>query len=341
MSAPKQHHYIPETYLENFCGEDGTLWLYDKWERRSFPSQPNSVLKQHMYYAQPDHKRKTWNHNIEHFFSNKIETHWPNTVQIIEGGPGSTRELSNLYMFLYATRVRVPNCRKAVEYALQQQVRVVSGMIKEPNFLDDERKGIALINKHLNANFQSMDEIYDAGIINITIDPHRSLLAMADIAKGFSLVVLSMQFHFIKNRTPIDFNCSDNPIVYFPAGQQPSACAPYQFRLNRPFEFIFPVTKRCCLYHNSHYPIGAQQIVSTETNDCNFVRRVNNFVGAFADRFVVSTKELSQSDLPTGNLCPRLKVSKHRNGRGTLLFFKYEMGEPLKLPRWRTRFDGT
>jgi hypothetical protein len=288
MSNPKQHHYIPETYLENFCDEDGALWVYDKWEGRSFPSHPDSVLKQHMYYAQPDHKKKILNHNIEHFFSNNIETHWPATVRIIQNGPRALRELRNLYMFLYATRVRVPNCRKAVEYALQQQVRVFSGMIKDPKFIENERKGIALINEHLNSNFQNMDEIYDAGVINITIDPHRSLLAMADLAKGFARVVLSMQFHFIKNCTPIDFNCSDNPIVYFPAGQQLNACEPYQFRPNKPFEFIFPITKRHCLYHNSYYPIDAQQIVATETKDCDFVRRLNNFVGAFADRFVIS-----------------------------------------------------
>jgi hypothetical protein len=63
-------------------------------------------------------------------------------------------------------RVRVPNCRKAVEYALQQQVQVVSGMIKDKEYLEGEREVIALINKTLNSNFQSMEELYDAGIIN-------------------------------------------------------------------------------------------------------------------------------------------------------------------------------
>ena len=79
--------------------------------------------------------------------------------------------------------------------------------------------------------------------------------------------------------------------------------------------------------------------MSTETKDCNFVRRVNNFVGAFADRFVILTKELTQVDLPPRNRCPRLTLTKHPGDRGTLLLFKYEMGEPLKLPKWRTRFE--
>jgi hypothetical protein len=89
-------------------------------------------------------------------------------------------------------------------------------MINDKKYLDDEREIILRINDALNSNSQSMEEIYDAGVINITIDPHRSLLAMADLATGFS-VVSAIHFHFVKNCTSIDFNCSDNPIVYFPA----------------------------------------------------------------------------------------------------------------------------
>jgi hypothetical protein len=39
MTDPKQHHYIPITYLGGFCSKDSTLWVYDKWTGKSFPSQ--------------------------------------------------------------------------------------------------------------------------------------------------------------------------------------------------------------------------------------------------------------------------------------------------------------
>jgi hypothetical protein len=153
MTNPKQHHYIPETYLENFCNKDGVLWLYDKWDGRSFPSKPKGVLKEHFYYAQPDHERKIWNHNIERFFSEKIEAEWPSTVSLIQDGPDTLKELTHFFMFLYATRVRVPNCRKAVEYSLQQSVRIASSSIRDKRFLDDEREGIAQINKAIGTDF--------------------------------------------------------------------------------------------------------------------------------------------------------------------------------------------
>lgn len=164
---------------------------------------------------------------------------------------------------------------------------------------------------------------------------------MVDMARGFSLVVSNIHFHFVKNCTPVDFNCSDNPIVYFPVGQHPQHCEPYQFRPDQPFEFIFPITKRYCLYHNSLSPIRMQQIVTTETKSINFIRRINDFVSAFAGRFVVSSRRLDESELPTTDYCPRPIVHKYPQPRGTLVLFRYEMGEPLRLPKWKTTFEAS
>jgi hypothetical protein len=339
MTDPKQHHYIPTTYLENFCDDEGTLWLHDKWTGKSFPSQPSSVLKEKRYYAQPDHSKKTWNHSIERFFSEKIETDWSKTVRLIQSSPQRVGQLYNLHMSLYAFRVRVPNCRKAIEYSLQEQVKLFSSFMKGKEFLENERRIIEHFNKTLNKSYKSMDELYEDGAMVITIDPHKSLLAMADIAMGFSRVVSELQFHFVKNQTAIDFNSSDNPIVYFPVGQSVVDCEPYQFRPDRPFEFIFPITKRHCLYHNSLNPIATQQIAVTETNNPGFVKRINDFVGAFADRYVVSSRELSEPERPTGNLCPRPRAYRLLQPRGTALILTYVMGEPLRLPKWDHSFE--
>ena len=119
MAEPKQHHYIPETYLEQFCDTKGVLWVHDKWSGKSFPSRPPSVLKEKFYYAQPDHENQIWNHEIEKFFSKKIETFWPETVRLIQNGPQRAKDLYNLYMWMYSLRVRVPTAR----YSLVPAVR--------------------------------------------------------------------------------------------------------------------------------------------------------------------------------------------------------------------------
>jgi hypothetical protein len=339
MSDPKQHHYIPTTYLEHFCDEAGVLWAHDKWTGESFPSKPASILKEKRYYAQPDHENRTWNNVIENFFSDQIETPWPKTVRLIQSGPRQLSQLYNLYMFLYSLRVRVPNCRKAVEYSLQERVRLAARTIEDEEFLGRERKMVEHFNKALNRNYTCIDELYDDGVVVITIDPHKSLEAMADLAKGFSRVVFQLQFNFITNRTSVDFNCSDNPIVYFPAGQSSDHCDPYRFRSGEPFEFIFPISKRHCLYHNSFSPVAAQQIVTTETANVDFVRRIDNFVGAFADRYVISSRKLETSEAPTRNRCPRPVAYTLPMPLGTALYLQYEMGEPLRLPKWDHAFE--
>jgi hypothetical protein len=339
MTEPKQHHYIPQTYLEQFCSSNGTLWLFDKWEGRSFQSRPGSVLKENFYYAQPDHTNKLWNHNIEMFFSKEIEAEWPETIRLVQSGPKHARDLRNLYMFIAALRVRVPNCRKSVEYLLQQQVRIQGRNIKDTEYIETEKRLIEHFNTALKTNYNSIEELYDNNVVNITIDPHQSIVAMGHIAKGFSLVASQLQLNFLTNRTSVDFNCSDNPIVYFPTGQQVSNCTPYQFHPKQPFEFIFPITKRLCLYHNSLDPIKAEQIAIMDATSLATVKRINDFVGAFADRYVVSSRELDTIEKPRLNHCPRLVVYPQSHPQGASAYFQYEMGEPLRLPKWQHKFE--
>jgi hypothetical protein len=337
MTNPKQHHYVPETYLDNFCNSNGRLWVYDKWENRSFPSQPRSILKENFYYAQPDHKNKTWNYNIEKLLSREVEAEWPTTVERIKNHPTATEELRHLYTFLYAMRVRVPNCRKAVEYALQQSVRTVASTFKDKAYQRSERKALKAINEKLGTDYKSFLELHDNNVINISIDPHRSLLAMGYLAEGFAPIVGQLQLNVIENRTATPFICNDNPVIYFPARQTPARCDPYKFSVDSPFEFIFPITKEYCLYHNSFAPIGGATIVHTKMDSTVFVGRINQFVTAFADRYVVSSEEIERPPAPLGTLCPR-PIRQNNVEPEKYLHLQYEMGEPLKLPKWEVDF---
>ena len=86
---------------------------------------------------------------------------------------------------------------------------------------------------------------------------------------------------------------------------------------------------------------NAKQIVATETNNVGFVRRINDFVGAFADRYVVSSRRLKDSEMPRGTHCPRPRAYRLPQPLGTALILQYEMGEPLRLPKWEHKFEST
>jgi hypothetical protein len=80
MNEPKQHHYVHESYLENFCDESGSIHVFDKRDKGSqFVSAPKKVLKQGYYYSQPVHSEERFDISLENLFS-EIETDWPSIV---------------------------------------------------------------------------------------------------------------------------------------------------------------------------------------------------------------------------------------------------------------------
>lgn len=331
MSDPQQHHYIPETYLQHFCNAAERLWLYDKWEARSFVSTPGKVLKERFYYAQPDYANSKLNHGIEHFFSRTVEKPWPDVIDALYRRDYDDDLRTAFFTFMIALRVRVPSARKAIEYVLQQSVRTFLRKLRENGRLPDDYKMLSLFNEKLGTNYRDVDELYEAGAVQIKIDPHRSLLAMIDLAKGFAQLFQTLQPVILINRTDLDFDTSDNPVIYFPANQAVDYCTPYQYREGEPYEFAFPITRDLCLYHHSLQPRPPRPFNYVTTEDRNLVTRLNTFVHAFADRYVVSSSKFSGL-IP--NKCPRPVVYRAPAETGEFNFFRFEMEEPLKMPKW-------
>jgi hypothetical protein len=50
MSQPKQHHYLPQFYLEFFC-QDGGFWVYDISSGTYRSGTPFNTGKRHYYNA--------------------------------------------------------------------------------------------------------------------------------------------------------------------------------------------------------------------------------------------------------------------------------------------------
>ena len=164
---------------------------------------------------------------------------------------------------------------------------------------------------------------------------------MVDVAKGFTQVADEVQPQFLKNMTDTDFYTNDNPIIYFPANEAPNNCRPYRFRNNAAFEFLFPITNKICMYHGGEITSKNAKLepILSECHDVGLVRRINSFVAAFADRYVVRDNEIPSSEYPALNRCPRPVVHRIPSHRGQLIVFQFEMGEPLKLPKWEASFS--
>lgn len=47
---PQVQHYVPQSVLKRFCDEDDQLFVFDKWERRVFRTNPRNVAAEHAFY---------------------------------------------------------------------------------------------------------------------------------------------------------------------------------------------------------------------------------------------------------------------------------------------------
>ena len=50
MSSPKRHHYLPDFYLQSFCG-NGFIWVYDRELREYRKQTPINTAVKSNYYA--------------------------------------------------------------------------------------------------------------------------------------------------------------------------------------------------------------------------------------------------------------------------------------------------
>lgn len=46
----KNQHYVPQFYLNNFTNENGNIFVYDKFQLKSFPSNPRGVASERYFY---------------------------------------------------------------------------------------------------------------------------------------------------------------------------------------------------------------------------------------------------------------------------------------------------
>jgi hypothetical protein len=72
MSKAKNHHYLPEMYLKNFCGSKGKLWAIRATQSEPFETIPKNIGGERDFYAIPSVPDNDAI-DAEKFFANHIE----------------------------------------------------------------------------------------------------------------------------------------------------------------------------------------------------------------------------------------------------------------------------
>jgi Protein of unknown function (DUF4238) len=273
----KRHHFIPITYLKKFSDNTGKIFAYRKDNpQTALHLRPDAIAFETYYYSQPLPDDGRDNNTFENVFGTLESTWNPLVTRLCSGASASTdfasSEFVDLFTFLILMRVRVPAARDMVEVMLAEQTKA------EVKLLDRQGK--------LPPKPEGREDILDH--LSVAIDPHMSLRAMPDLAKGFGVILDQLGFEILHNKTDVSFLTSDNPVVCFDP-TVPEACVlPYQVRPpHGSIELLFPIDAQTILRgHTALRRAGPRSMRHAALTDRQEVKRINRFAARFGYRFV-------------------------------------------------------
>ena len=224
-------------------------------------------------------------------------------------------------MFLGLMRVRVPATRDMVEVSLAEQVKTTARLPDRLGKLPPKPEG--------------MEDILDDVVVSI--DPHQSLRAMGDLARGFGIVLDHVGFEVIHNATDVSILTSDNPVVCFDPTVQEARVLPYQVRPRGAIELLFPIDADTVLRGRTglRRP-GPPHLRHVTLSDRQEAKRINRFVARFGYRFVFSRDRSHEALIVKhAGTSPVMKAVAVPGPTGVFVRGECVFGPRPTKPKWR------
>jgi uncharacterized protein DUF4238 len=319
MNDKKRHHFVPVSYLKGFCDDDGKIraFLKDSPDNDKIHLKPDEIGFENYYYSQPLPDGGRDNNKLEDALG-KFETGWPSLVQRFSGGSVEQDDLRELLTFLLMMRVRVPAARDMVELSLAEQVKAHARALDRAGLLPPPPKEIP--------NIREMMEV--------SIDPHRSILAMVELAKGVGRVIDALSYQILHNEAEDGFLTSDCPVCYFDPLVHERNLKP--FTVTPPhgaIELLFPISSKLML--RGYTMFGSRGFHHSVVHEAHEVTRFNTVIAKFGYRMLLSASHSHFSLFSRHHEhSPVLKTTVHDTGRGELLIFEHEFGKRSRKPKW-------
>lgn len=318
----KKHHYIPKAYLNGFTDSKGKLFVYRKdTEKSAFYQSPKNVGFRNYYYSQPKEDGTRDNNTLEDHFS-AYEAQWPLFVERIRNGECVNDQLEFFFQFLTMQMSRTPATRDVIEHLLADSV------LEHAKLLD--RMG------ELPPKPECYPDILDK--VEVSIDPHQSIHAMADICKGFGVLLDQIGFAVVRNNTKENFITCDNPVIWFDPSIPENQMRPHTIRLGGPILFFFPVAKDLAIIGTREAkPYFSELGLYTGQETKNpFVKTLNSLVARFAYEAFFATEDV-HADLAK-EFCdesPTVETYSVVGKNGLVPMYRRVFGTPRKKPKWQ------
>ncbi len=323
----KRHHYVPKAYLRAFCDEGGKLWAFAKDEPlRPFRVSPDGIAHERYYYSQPLPEGGQDNDQLEDLF-NVIESEWPPIVARWQAGDPVNDKLDVLFQFIATMRVRVPAARDVAEAWLANSVKETARHLESRGKLPPMPTELS----------RGWDDIV------VSIDPHKSLHAMASLIQGLSKIFNEIGLEVVRNDTDIPLLTSDNPVAYFDPDSAETALLPYTVRPGRrPIELLISVTPKLMLRGHSGLKrsFSASGISFRRIVDRQQIKRFNRIISRFGYRFVfASDRNNAPVILKYASSSPVPDFLSIKMSNGQMVLSQMIFGERRPKPKWNPRLE--
>lgn len=276
--SKKKHHYVPETYLQNFAGERGFLHVYRKDDPdKLLPLDPSEAAFRKYYYSQPIPSGGVEHSNIEHAFG-IFEKDWPSTYHTLASREPPNKVLSHLLIFSMMQLLRVPAFRDAVEQSLHRVARADYERFKEAGLLPPPPAGFPDL----------------ADKVEIVIDPHQSIHALIAVKDQVGPIFDSFGYVIVHNESGLKFLTSDNPVCYFLTQPDDNLIQPYSWDQGKDRELFFPLSPTLALYGSQHdrERFRRKGLKYSTLRDRKLAARFNRLVARFGYELLIASDPL-------------------------------------------------
>jgi uncharacterized protein DUF4238 len=203
----RREHFVPQSYLIRFSPDGSHIWVFDKFQQRSFQASIRDVAQEAFFYDYPAGTRAASNPNelidtqqvekalatIENGFSPLLA----DIIRRVENQGLSTSDIERLAQHVSLQWMRTKEYRECALAIAQQSLQVVSDDLVRRHFPDAKREDYPKV---------SLDEAYHAAVHNDHFFTERAVCTIAwYLSDYFWIVGIAPEGQSLYS--------SDNPVV--------------------------------------------------------------------------------------------------------------------------------
>ena len=275
------------------------------------------------FYSQPLPECGMDHNTLESLFS-QVETKWPPIVEYLyRSEKVNDSMMGDILQFILLQYVRVPANRDAIERLHAEMVKATMQQLDAMGELPPPPKGC--------------EDIMNR--VEVSIDPHRSILSMPKIINEVAENVLDkIGFYVIHNTADIPFLTSDNPVIWFDQSISEVKMKPYDIQPGGPIRLLFPIAPNMMILGDSSLreKFVRNGIEHRKCKSCKFVNKCNRCICRFAYETVFTQGEGQEALINEHtDVSPVLETIELPHKKGRIILSQRVFGKRKRKPVWK------